>query len=287
MVASRRSTHIRFWAHCDRLVELVDVGDVADLVVGRHLAAQVVAELVLGRLAHPDHVRAHARQRGDEAPLVLREGRLHEDDVHLRHCSEGQAVDGAVEVVTRSGEPRPLRGFRDRPAARLLNQPDLRACQDAMPAREVRSSLRSTWLTWFSTVRSERRQPAGDGGVAQAVGDQCAISASRRVSGLLVGRTVASRASSGAMPSRVGQRAGAGGRRRVAERAQLGEDDGLDGCRVHGLARTQRGRQVRAGKRRCRRTSRPGGRARGRPDRRTACAASPMACSPEYGASWS
>ena len=69
-------------------------------------------------------------------------------------------------------------------------------------------------------------QPAGDRGVAQAFGDQ------GRDLGLAPGeRAVVRRrpaaASSGAIPSRVGQGAGPGGRRGVAERTELGEDERL------------------------------------------------------------
>ena len=89
IVDSSRSTHTRSCAHRDGRVELLLVRHVGDLVVGTHLAAQLVAEVGLGRLAHADDVGSHARQRSDEAALVLRKGRLDEDDVHAREPSGG------------------------------------------------------------------------------------------------------------------------------------------------------------------------------------------------------
>ena len=68
-------------------VQLLLVGHVGDLVVGAHLAAQLVAEVPLGRLAHSDDAGSHARQRSDEPALVVRKGRLDEDDVHAREPS--------------------------------------------------------------------------------------------------------------------------------------------------------------------------------------------------------
>ncbi len=78
-----------FLSPLDRRVQLVLVGDVGDLVVRPHLPAQLVAQSPLGGLTHPDHAGSHARQRGDEPALVVREGRLDEDDVHGREPSGG------------------------------------------------------------------------------------------------------------------------------------------------------------------------------------------------------
>ena len=122
MVASRRSTHIRFCAHWTASSSWWTSVTLRDLVVGGQLAAQLVAELGLGRLAHADHVGAHAGQRGHEAPLVLRERRLDEDDVHLRHCSEASRWSRrACKARRETRHPSLHRGSR-RSLRDLLNR---------------------------------------------------------------------------------------------------------------------------------------------------------------------
>ena len=67
-----------------RLDERADVGDVRDLLVVEHPAAQVRVEPVGRTLADPDHIRAGLRETADELALVRRECRFDKDDVHAQ-----------------------------------------------------------------------------------------------------------------------------------------------------------------------------------------------------------
>ena len=87
-----------------RLDERTDVGDVRDLLVVEHPAAQVAVEPVGRTLADADHVGAGLRETADEFALVRRKCRLDEDDVHAQILpAEPQpardAHEGSVRLV--------------------------------------------------------------------------------------------------------------------------------------------------------------------------------------------